>query len=77
MDDSTEYWIIVGIVWVFCATVSAGWQFAYAQDNWPNIAKQEHRQDQIWAWLLSLGGPVSVAVIYLTTEFAKFGWRLK
>lgn len=69
---------IVVIVWLACAVLTAGMDFAYFQGKFPTIAKESRREHMGSAWLSGLlFGPLGTVIVFFCTGFAKHGWRLR
>lgn len=70
--------IICIVIWVVCAILSAGIEFAYWQGKYPEIAKDEYQEDLGVSLLRGMTmGPISLIMIFFLTGFCKYGWRLK
>ena len=66
--------IISGFIWVACAFIAAGFDYAHFQSEWPQLAVKERRSDTIKALFFSfIFGPVAL-IISITK--GRHGWRL-
>ena len=71
MDD-----ILLIAVWLVSGILGAGWSFAYLQDEFNYYADKNRAGDLGFSLLIFILGPMGASAIFITTNFAKHGWRL-
>ena len=75
-------WLLpLWLIQIFLAYKVYGWLFAYSQGAFPSIADEMAREDRgmslLFACLVLVPGIgyLIAGTMYLTTGFAKYGWR--
>jgi hypothetical protein len=72
-------WIVIG--YLICAFLCYGMLFSDMQNRFLSIAKQSYREDMgsciFFGLVFALAGPIGVAIAYLITGFAKYGFKVK
>jgi hypothetical protein len=63
-------------LWLLCGIGGAGFMFAYFQDEYPESAESQRREDLGMATLFGAFGPVALVAGFLFSGFGKHGWRL-
>lgn len=69
-------WYILGIIiWLACATFTAGVFLAQSQRQWPSLADADYKSDRRTGWAVGLMfGPVSVPAAILCSSVLKLGF---
>jgi hypothetical protein len=63
------------IIHFVCAIIAHGYYFAYMQDHWPTLAKEEYQQDHIYSCIMSICfGSGALATVFIM-GLNKYGWR--
>jgi hypothetical protein len=68
--------LLILTIWVGLGLVSAGWLFAYFQDEWPTIAEETLIMDRFLALVAILFGPIGLVSTGIVTKWGRHGWRL-
>lgn len=67
--------LVIGLViWIVCGVLAYGFDLAYFQRHWPNLAKKDYLQDRLKAIPTGLLGPFGLALC-LVEGFCKYGFR--
>jgi len=69
-------WLIFWVVWVACGVLNYGSNFAYFQENWPELAKEHRREDTRFSWFMAVVGPIGTLILLLEGDLLQYGWRL-
>lgn len=69
--------MIVVLAWLLCSLYSFGTVFAFFQDEFPTIAKDDRRVTYGFATYVALLGPIGALLALLFSGFNKYGWRLR
>ncbi len=78
---SIAWWVIGGVaVWIACAVLTAGWFNAEMQRKF-TMSRSERREElgfSIFIGILyGVLGPAGIAIAYLLTGLAQYGWTLR
>ena len=76
--SETLTWVFAGLVifgiWLAAGVWSAGYYFAFFQDNWPSLAAADYQSDRRRALWGILFGPIGLFVEWAVGHM-KYGWR--
>ena len=70
-----EWLALYIVIWFVCGFISAGFEFAYFQGEWPEIAEMDLKKDSEQALIALLCGPGAL-ICTLSCRRYKYGWRL-
>jgi len=65
MIESKLVLCLIGFVWVVCGLLQYGIVLAFYQKEFPSDAQSRAREDQIFAFFMSLFGPLSLIAALL------------
>ena len=64
-------------IWVACGAATAGITYAYFDSEFPTLrGTTKHRELLGLATYFALFGPIGLLVAFLSSGFARHGWRL-
>jgi len=61
------------VIWTICGVLTYGITLAYFQRNYPEIAKEDYREDVGFSVLFGIVGPIGLFVSLWGSGFAKHG----
>lgn len=70
--------ILFIVSWAVCAFLSVGLGLGYFAGRWPELAKEQYRQDLgLWFFLGMMFGPLTLVTIFCLSGFGAYGvrWR--
>lgn len=67
--------ITIAAAWVISGFINFGFTFAYFQRGWPDIAKENYKDDLYFCIIDSLCGPISLIATCIKKEY-KHGFKL-
>lgn len=62
------------IIWIICGILVYGGEFAYRQRKFPDSANKNRYDDQRYALLWSLFGPITLLVLFFEHGY-KYGFK--
>ena len=68
--------LLVGsLVWLVCGIISAGFEFAYLQGEYPSIAEMCYEEDRRWVLTKLMPFGVLGLIVILFHKSYKYGWK--
>lgn len=67
--------LIICLLWITCGIIAAGWEFAYLQGEYPNIAEMQYEEDRQWALTTVIPFGIIGLIVAIHSASYKYGWK--